>query len=157
MVETGTFLGDMIWFNRAAFQTVYSVELDPSLHERARRRFAEFPHVHLIKGDSGLLLPAILGKIDRPALFWLDAHYSGGITARGQTDTPIMQELGTILNQAIRGDVILIDDARCFVGEDGYPRLSDLADGVRSRRPDLQVEVRGDIVRVVPRASGTGR
>ena len=48
------------------------------------------------------------------ALFWLDAHYSGGDTAKGQSNTPVMSELEAILAYSRRNDIILVDDLRYF-------------------------------------------
>ena len=56
-----------------------------------------YQHVYILQGDSTHVLSAILGKISQPCLFWLDAHCSGGQTARGELETPIMWELSCIL------------------------------------------------------------
>jgi len=52
-------------------------------------------------------------KINQPALFWLDVHYSGSIKESGENQTPIFKELSHILKKD-RKYVIIIDDARCF-------------------------------------------
>src|SRR5438552_1879730 len=60
LIETGTYLGDMIWGVRRAFRAIHSVELDPSLYERAVRRFRGQGHVHLYLGDSAVLIGEIV-------------------------------------------------------------------------------------------------
>jgi hypothetical protein len=124
--------------------------LDTGLYNQAVRTFAEISHIHIHQGDSADVLPALLQEIDEPCLFWLDAHYSGPGTARGRVDTPITQELSAIFEYHVKKHVILIDDARDFTGEDGYPALDELESFVCVRRPDLHFEVKNDIIRLVP-------
>jgi hypothetical protein len=72
-------------------------------------------------------MPSVLETIHEPALFWLDGHYSGGDTARGDDDTPIRRELEHISKHPMRGrHLIVIDDLRCFDGQNGYPSLEGL-------------------------------
>ena len=151
LVETGTYLGTMINATKDNFHHIYSIELDHELYVRAQKRFARFPHITLFKGDSSDVLPVILRQISSPALFWLDGHYSGGITAKGTLDTPIMQELRHILEHPVNGHVILIDDARDFTGQHDYPLLEELDNYVRSHFSDHIVEVRDDMIRILPK------
>ena len=37
--------------------------------------------ISIIQGDSGKILNSITNKLKKPAIFWLDGHYSSGITA----------------------------------------------------------------------------
>jgi hypothetical protein len=126
LVETGTFLGDMVYANRDNFERIYSIELDERLHREAQHRFARWPHITILQGDSAEVLPRVLRELDEPALFWLDGHYSGGFTARGREDTPVRQELQQIANHRVHGHIILVDDARCFGSDPGYPTLDEL-------------------------------
>lgn len=146
-VETGTYLGDMVYGQKGFFKELYSIELDPTLCSKARKRFSRFSHVHILCGDSGKVLPELLVSIKKPCLFWLDAHYSGGITARSNLETPITQELEAILKRTF-DDVILIDDARCFVGQNGYPTLKQLEEFCIERRPNCVFNVENDIIRI---------
>src|SRR5436190_12313466 len=77
LVETGTWLGLMVASMKPHFSRIYSVELNAALAEKARRRFRKCGHVTIYQGDSGAVLPLILAELKGPALFWLDAHYSG--------------------------------------------------------------------------------
>jgi hypothetical protein len=148
LVETGSFMGDMVFAVKNSFAVVYTIELDHDLHCRVQARFAGDPRVRTLRGDSSRVLAEVLPHIKEPCLFWLDAHYSGGITARGTVDTPIMTELRQILGASIPGAVILIDDAHCFVGENDYPTLEALRQFVRENRPTLAFEVQDDIIRL---------
>lgn len=150
LVETGTYQGAMIHATHSRFKEIYSIELSSELHQRAKIMFAHLPHVHLIQGDSAVELGNLVQYLDRPCLFWLDAHYSGGITARGIEDTPIMAEMNYITKHSIKKHVVLIDDARCFNGS-SYPHLDQLKQYVTNQRPDLSLSIHEDIIRIVPR------
>ncbi len=124
MVETGTFKGDMVFALKEAFEKIYSIELGQKLFEDARERFAANKHVTILQGDSGEVLEKVLKEINAPTLFWLDGHYSSGETARGALDTPIVQELTHISRHSLREKhVVLVDDARCFIGKKNYPTI----------------------------------
>src|SRR5207245_3027677 len=115
---------------------------------------AHDPHVGILNGDSGQLLSAILRELRAPALFWLDAHYSGDGTAKAAIETPILSELTSILSHAIRNHVVLIDDARLFNGLNDYPSMREVTDIISSTRPDLDIHVGNDMIRIYPRAVG---
>lgn len=150
LVETGTYLGDMVEAARTGFRTVFSIELDRDLHRRAVQRFAARANVTILQGDSAQVLPQLLGNLEGPALFWLDGHYSADITARGDKDTPIVSELENISRHPVRQHVILIDDARCFNGTHDYPTLKELEQSARRYWPGSTFEVRDDIIRIAP-------
>lgn len=149
-VETGTHMGETAeWMARKGIDVV-TVELSDRLYQLARARLQRYRNVTLIHGDTARLLPDLLGRLSEPACFWLDAHFSGEGTARGTADTPISGELEAILTHPVRGHVILIDDARCFRGKDGYPFLDELLAAVRQTGA-YEAEVSTDIVRITPR------
>jgi hypothetical protein len=150
-VETGTHLGDTLAY-MARLQSVQatSIELAEGYFQVAMQRFATYSNVSLLQGDSGRVLPAVVRRLQSPALFWLDGHYSGGDTGRAESDTPISAELAAVLESPVRGHVVLIDDARLFDGTHGYPHLDHLLETVR-RRSGYDIEVSIDIVRLTPK------
>lgn len=149
MIETGTFNGEMDFAMKDSFARIVTIELSPEFHAAAVRRFAGFPQIECMKGDSGVVLPAVIAKIQKPVLFWLDAHYSAGLTAHAEIETPVSVELDAIFNHPVRNHVILIDDARCFDGTHDYPRIEELQRSVARARPDLHFSVEDDIIRIV--------
>jgi hypothetical protein len=153
MVETGTFQGDMAFALRDVFDSIETIELGPHLHALAEQRFRRFPQICCLLGDSAACLPKVLARLHEPALFWLDAHYSGGETAKGDRETPVISELESIFRHPVKGHVILIDDARCFDGTHDYPTLNELREMVKGVRPDLAFGVEHDIIRIVPSES----
>lgn len=149
LVETGTYLGETTeWLARTGINVI-SIELSSDLHRLATERLGRYRNIMLLQGDSGQLLPELIASFTEPVCFWLDAHFSGGETAKGVTDTPILQELEAILEHPIRGHVILVDDARCFTGEDGYPFLDEVLVLVR-KSGFYRAEVSTDIIRITP-------
>lgn len=153
LVETGTFMGDMVAAMREDFARIVSIELSPQLHARAAARFAGDPRIALIEGDSGGALAGVLATLAEPALFWLDGHYSAGQTARGATDTPVREELAAIFAARELPHVVLIDDARLFGRDPAYPSLDALRALLRERRPAYTLEVEADIIRLLPPAA----
>ena len=147
-VETGTFTGDTL-AEVAADKTVQatSIELADYYYRDAKRRFSGYQNVTLLHGDSGKLLSEVVDKLQAPALFWLDGHYSQGLTAKGALETPIRAELQAIFSSAIAGHVILIDDVRCFDGSHDYPHLDELLAFIRSDGR-YKAEVSTDILRL---------
>lgn len=150
LVETGTNHGDTVSAALRRFTTIYSIELMPQLWESAQRRFARQPRVKLRLGDSARELPLILDELSEPALFWLDAHYSGRGTARADKDTPVGQELLAISEHRIRDHVILIDDARLFDGTNAYPTLEGCRRMAGDCWPRHSFGVADDVIRIVP-------
>jgi len=151
-VETGTFLGDMVEGVRGHFREIVSIEVGVELAEYCRRRFCSSPEVKIVQGDSGEVLAGVVLGLTQPAIFWLDGHYSGGITSRGSEDVPILRELNAIFVNRESRDVVLIDDARCFGSLPGYPSVGALRDWLAKSAPNHDVCVRHDIIRVTPQS-----
>lgn len=147
LVETGTYMGEMVAAVRGLFRTIYSIEVSERVYRAAAKRFAHHGHVHILHGDSSDVLPQILSSLRSPTLFWLDAHYSAGVTEGDEATNPIRGELDQILSREAGDDVILIDDADLFVGRDGYPALSEIRRLVADR-PGWTVEVVDNVIAI---------
>ncbi len=145
-IETGTFLGKMILAVKDTFENITSIELSNDIFERAVKLFKKYPHISIKQGDSGTMLPIVLQSVVQPCLFWLDGHYSGGITAKANIETPVISEIKTILNHPVKNHVILIDDARLFIGSRDYPTLDQVKQLLNEYSPDFNFEVKDDII-----------
>ena len=150
LVETGTYYGDMVEAMKGEFSQIYSIELSKELYQDAKKRFEGEDSIEIIHGDSGIELGNLIGRINQPALFWLDGHYSAGDTAKGDKDTPIFEELGHIFNRTHSGDVVIIDDARLFGTDPAYPSIEELSDFIKAKRSDVNIEVEDDSIRITP-------
>ncbi|MHC4519078.1 MAG: hypothetical protein ACYTAS_10845 [Planctomycetota bacterium] len=154
-VETGTYKGHMVYAVMPYISRIYSIEIDETLCRKAQRRFSGYRNITILQGQSGDVLPTILERINQPCLFWLDAHYSGGSTGKGDLETPIIQELRTILaHPQPETHVILIDDARCFTGQNDYPEIRTVEKLIISLRPNWLFTVKDDIIRAHPGGRG---
>ncbi len=150
LIETGTYLGTTAQTVKNNFSRIFTIEINHKLYQRAKRKFRKNPNIYIKQGDSSKILPKVLKKINSPCLFWLDAHYSGGITAKGKLATPIISELQTILNHRIKKHLILIDDARDYKGKDDYPTIYQLKKIISNYKYyNLKVEL--DIIIIYPK------
>jgi len=150
LIETGTYYGDMVEAMKKYFSRIYSIELSNELYEKAKQRFAGDDRITIIHGDSGIELGKLMASLDQAALFWLDGHYSAGVTAKGDKDTPIYEELTHIFGSPQQGHVIIIDDARCFGTDPAYPSIDELSGFIKAKNPNVRIEVKNDSIRIVP-------
>lgn len=147
LIETGTADGEMVNATKNIFSKIYSIELDEFLYRFTKKRFSKDNHISLYQGDSSKVLPEILSNVKKPCIFWLDAHYSGGITAKGSIETPIMNELNSILDTELN-HVILIDDAILFTGKNNYPTIKEVKELFMKKNSNWILEVSNDIIRI---------
>jgi hypothetical protein len=150
LVETGTQYGDTPWFFRDELSEIWSIELSPALADLTRQRFRKYPHIHIVQGDSSDRLPEIIPQLKTPTLFWLDGHYSSGVTARGTLDCPIYAELQAVFSICRQRWVVMVDDARLFGAETDYPTLKELANFIRGALPEVEFTVEHDMIKIVP-------
>jgi hypothetical protein len=149
-VETGTFLGDMIEAQMNNFSQLYSIELSEPLYLNAKKRFQNSPKVEILNGDSGIVLVSLAKELSKPSIFWLDGHYSGGFTAKGEKDCPIIEELDAIFGGSHLKHIILIDDARLFVGKNAYPTIEELKHYISSKALHYHLNIENDIIALTP-------
>ncbi len=131
VVETGTYWGDTTAYFAVRGYQVHSIELSLRLADLAEKRFGRLSNVHIYQGDSGEILSDVIGAIDEPICFWLDGHYSGGVTAGVSADVPILREIEVVGQHPMRAQhVIVIDDMNSFDGGE-YPTVGEVVRGAR--------------------------
>ena len=140
---------------RHGFRRILTIELDSDLARRAVKRLARYPNIEVVEGDSARILPRVLSGLSEPALFWLDGHFSGTGTARGERETPLLHELEAIGRHPVPGHVLLVDDAR-LLGSGDYPSLEEIRQRVAPFQAGGEVVVADDIVRCTPRRGAGG-
>lgn len=148
LVETGTYMGEMVDATKKYFERIISIELDTALASKASQKFLKNKNITILQGDSSTLLPSIIKDISGKTIFWLDAHYSGGITAKGDQYTPIISEVETIAKYPQKDTTLLVDDARLFTGKDEYPLLSDFRELIKRLFPKHEFDVKDDVIRI---------
>lgn len=82
-VETGTCHGAMVEAVAPEFDQVFTVEMFAQNYRSAAKKLSYLSNVECFYGDSPPFLSDLVEQLQRPALVFLDAHYSGGGTARG--------------------------------------------------------------------------
>lgn len=144
-VETGTYLGDTTRFLLNHFPNVYTIEPEPNLFKKACDLFSGQP-VELFNDISENVLPDLLPKLQGNINFWLDGHYSAGITFKGPKDCPVEDELSAIATNLNNFDkiTILIDDIRFLVGNSDdwneKPSIDYLVDWAREHKFYWRIE-----------------
>jgi hypothetical protein len=113
-VETGTHKGNTSAWASTRFSRVITIEGSEHWYERTKPRLDALGNVSLILGHTRDVLPKVVQELSGPAIFWLDAHWSGRQTAGVDEQCPLMDEIAAI-NQSPHDHFILIDDARLFV------------------------------------------
>ncbi|HLG41457.1 MAG TPA: hypothetical protein VI461_17385 [Chitinophagaceae bacterium] len=154
LVETGTYKGDMILAQLDSFEKIYSIELSKGLFENAKKRFQKNSKVMLLHGNSGEVITKVLQELKEPAIFWLDGHYSGSITAKTEKYSPVIEELQALINHNQLQHIILVDDARGFTGEHGYPTIEEMKELAAKNFSGYHFSVDEDIIRLVPEKFG---
>jgi len=151
LVETGTYLGDTVKVARRYFDRVLSVELSEDLYLTNIERFEKSRNVYLWQGNSGVRIQEMISLIiGSRALFWLDAHYSGAGTAKDEEDCPLISELEAIGKHPRRDHCILIDDARCFGHDEGYPPIALVMEKLLAINSEYYVHIENDCIMALP-------
>lgn len=145
-VESGTFLGETSLFLARRAPRVFTIEPSERLHREAVKRFAGVTNLTAIQGLSEAVLPQLLQKLEGDVNFWLDGHYSAGMTHRGPKETPIVEELAAVAasRSRLRRVAVLVDDVRCFSAStaagSGYPSIDELVDWARQAGLEWHIE-----------------
>ncbi len=155
-VETGTFRGDTTRWAAQHFSDVYTIERSTELYDTYQPVLSQIPGVRALHGDSRDVLPSLLTDLPpRGTVFWLDGHWSGGITAGQGDECPVLEELACLGGR--RDDIILIDDARFFLCSPpaphdpaGWPTLQELMSAVSRFDRETFVQIVNDVIFIVP-------
>ena len=133
-IETGTYLGETTSQLAKDSEFVISLEPEPTLYKNAQQKFRNSKNIVLLNGTSELKLrEAVFLARQRNLVdmsFWLDGHFSEGLTFLGELECPVIFELQVIAEVLSTEEplTILIDDVRCFSRTNevvrGYPSLS---------------------------------
>lgn len=122
-IEGGTFEGGTAMKAGDTFDSVVTIEKSDAMHSRAAVKLRNHPRIELLKGDTREHLPALTRRFDR-ILFWLDAHWSGGLTSGEDDECPLLAELEIIFGSNV-SCAILVDDARLFLAPPPKPHKAE--------------------------------
>ena len=113
-IETGTFKGGTTLWAAKHFQKVITLEINPEFSRAVAERPDCPKNIQFLVGDSAKLLREVVNGLSGQGVFWLDGHYCGPGTGDATAECPIMEELEAL--RSAEDPIILIDDARCFLG-----------------------------------------
>ena len=142
-VETGTFIGQTTRYLAKRFPMVHTIEASQDCINIAKllsNRFAKKIKFH--EGTSEQCLDEICSSLSGNVCFWLDAHYSSGITYKGDVKTSISSELKTIEKNITKFDsiVVIIDDLLACHLDSNYPSLDEYVDWAKKNKLQWHIE-----------------
>ncbi len=145
-IETGTYLGDTTRFLAKTFPNLIVTSLEPdfTLFSFNKSRLSKFHNIKLVNSTSENSLSDIVSNETGTVNFWLDGHFSGDITFKGQIYSPILEELNIIERNISRLKVcVFIDDIRDFTGDEqtGYPSKNKLVDWANRNNCEWHIEM----------------
>jgi hypothetical protein len=105
IVETGTYLGTTTELLAATGLPIFSIESDPFHYGFAKARFWRNPNVHLLRGDSRVVLrmlfeDSLAWAHDHSLFVYLDAHWD---------DLPLAEELVIVFGSCPNA-IVMVDD-----------------------------------------------
>ena len=112
-VETGTFLGETIYSVEPLFKKLYTIEVKEEFYQKHINSY-KGDKINFYLGDSGKVLGDIIPEISGKTIFFLDGHYSAGITGTAEKHVPLYEELTHIMNLFKEEAVIIVDDLTMF-------------------------------------------
>ncbi len=123
-VESGTFHGET--YRKAVessyFERVYSVEVVEELYQKAHKLYdANGPYRVFLGKSYEVFVSSIFPQCwpDDRIFFWLDGHYSGGVTGGAERPCPLLDELIAIRDACPTESVVIaIDDTDDFGRQD---------------------------------------
>ena len=160
-VETGTYKGKTTRWAAANFDHVHTIERSEPFYERYHAELNDIGNISTYFGDSRDHLPKIVKQLGgEPAIYWLDSHWMGGVTAGKNDECPLTDEL--IVLSKLPNNIIIIDDARYFLSTPPdfhdasfWPTIFDIAEIYRDQFANVFAQVFHDNIFIVPRHTET--
>lgn len=155
-IETGTFEGATAIWAAKYFKNVLTIENSKMLYEQIVLKKKHIENINFLFGNSSEILKKIVPKLDKTAIFWLDAHWCGGDSYGENNQCPIIQELKTIIKSGTP-HCILIDDARLFLSPpplpnqiDQWPTIDPILNTLQSGNEQYYIVISEDVIIAVP-------
>lgn len=126
-IETGTYIGQSTYSIQNLFSRLYTCEASKDLYRAAKNLFllTKSNNIKIYLNDSRNFLKSLNKTIAKNSVFFLDAHYSTGITSKEYGKCPLIDELQIIIRKTSNA-VVVVDDIRTMNGKNGYPNLNEI-------------------------------
>lgn len=155
-IESGTYLGATAFWASQHFSKVITIEASKELRDTAAQKYSSQKNIEFRHGNSPDVLADIVQQLDTPAIFWLDAHWSGGITYGQQIECPLRLEL-EIIKTSKQENIVLIDDASFFLSPppaphriDAWPTISEIIKDLERINPNYYTVIWNDVIIALP-------
>ena len=155
-IETGTFEGGTTIWASKHFNNVITIENSKKLYDQVVDKNKNIKNINFLFGNSTDNLKQIVPKLDKTAIFWLDAHWCGGDSYGEINQCPIIQELETLVKSRTP-HCILIDDARLFLSPpslpnqiDQWPTIDNILNALQSGEERYYIVISEDVIIAVP-------
>ena len=143
-VETGTYKADSTILASKHFEHVYTIEIFEKLYQESKKRAENegVTNIDFHLGDSLDKLREIVPKVLDGAVFFIDAHISGGDSGwNGKIRVPLFEELDIILNQSLGPSVFIVDDLRLWKDIKAWDWIHVTNEGILQKFKDKKIKV----------------
>lgn len=155
-VETGTYHGDTTRWAAGNFSKVITIEYSKEIFDSVLKDGKHDENIEYLYGDSRAILKTIFQRIEGPAIFWLDSHWSGGETYGKGDECPLVDEIN-IINSSGKEHFLMIDDARLFMAPppmphdcNQWPSIDTVLDAIKSGKQSYYIVISEDVIIAVP-------
>ncbi len=154
-IETGTYKGGTCFWAARHFKNVYTIEIDPEISKETASRKDCPTNIQFYVGNSKDVMPELVRELEGRSFFWLDGHWCGVTEIGKDMECPLMDEIDSL--SALKDSVILIDDARAFLGplppphdSKQWPRVDEVIVSLKKSFPDSFVTIIDDVIYSIP-------
>jgi len=155
-IETGTYHGSTSVWAASHFDNVITIEYSQKIYEETVAKHGKIQNINFIFGDSRSVLKTIVPKLSRPAIFWLDSHWSGGKTYGKNNECPLIEEI-RVINMPKCAHFLFIDDARLFTSPpprphriEQWPSIDEVIESLKSGNHKYYIVIVEDVIIAVP-------
>jgi len=154
-VETGTFQGGTSFWAGSHFDKVYTIEIDPEISKATSSKPDCPKNIKFYIGDSKDVLPGLVKELQNRTIFWLDGHWCNVTELGKDKECPLNDEIKAL--EHLKDAVILIDDARAFLGplppphdNSQWPRIDEIFLLLKKQFPENMVTIADDVIYCIP-------
>lgn len=156
--ETGTYMGSTSIRSASMFNKVITVELNNELFKKALEKFEnlQLKNIIIYNNNSENIIKDYCNNAKESTVFWLDAHYSAGVTSGKDVPSPLLTELKSIMNSELE-HFIIVDDVRfiCINMSDSihrYPSIIEITDAVKECGSKYEISIFNDCLFLIPKS-----